>query len=568
MPESKPELKSGSMPESQPDTKPNSKPNSRLNAKPDSKQDSTRELSLSSSSDSSETHAALTQNHLATSPKGGLSGSVAGSAVRDTARSAEPELPIAAPLIYPSLNWFAYDLREALGDRRAQTDQRRFRFWSKIYSPLPSDKLHELASYESRAKANKLLDQETEPLPSLDGWLYPVQLEDLYGLQAENSGAWQDETHQRDLTPQPVRTIADRRAQLTRLLNRGFSADDRRIVPDRRGNVGETWLLWAQLSDTDLDMDAIAAECYAQLNPGGNFKGDLQQFGTFQGGAFYDLWQVPEVLPEDWHDFCEDHPHVCLWLFPAGEDLATIQQRVLSQSLNLLRWFAYRNKINWSFWQSQRLKATLKNTYAKLKHNYRTLYAQIKADQYDLNDLRDQLADLTLQQSDYSETLVLIDAQQRTLEINVENYKKRQDLLQRCASLELVNAISRTWFPDLYAQQIARDRGNLSQGQTILENLVRTLEGAIQLTQTRSEQALNQTLGLASVGLATSGVAVTIATNTQPVDAKPKNPVQISAQILSDPAFLMSLMFGALGATIGWFSWRAWRFWRKQRSPQ
>jgi hypothetical protein len=67
----------------------------------------------------------------------------------------------------------------------------------------------------------------------------------------------------------------------------------------------------------------------------------------------------------------------------------------------------------------------------------------------------------------------------------------------------------------------------LSAGLTLLENLIRTIEGIIDIEQTKTERALNRAIFIASTGLATSGVTATLVSTQVKSPANDKNTMDI-----------------------------------------
>ncbi len=97
---------------------------------------------------------------------------------------------------------------------------------------------------------------------------------------------------------------------------------------------------------------------------------------------------------------------------------------------------------------------------------------------------------------------------------------------------------------ELYAQkyqrQVASDCENFQPGLTLLENLNSTLQGIIDVEQTKSDRALDNTIALAGIGLAISGLTATAISVQQP---QPKSYKDVS--FLSSPLFFWSLLFSS-----------------------
>jgi len=189
--------------------------------------------------------------------------------------------------------------------------------------------------------------------------------------------------------------------------------------------------------------------------------------------------------------------------------------------------------VRWAKWNSRQLKAELKANYAAVKGRYQDLHQRLKSKTFSLAELQDHLTQCLSDRSDYGEKLVLLDAQQHAIAINAKNYEQRQ----RQLGLELQRTEHCNWNPDRDIEQIQFDRDNLETGLTLLDNLIRNIEGVIQIEQTRGDRALNQTVGIAGVGLATGAIAVAVATTHPQQPPKPRD-------IITAPAFWWSLLVG------------------------
>jgi len=78
----------------------------------------------------------------------------------------------------------------------------------------------------------------------------------------------------------------------------------------------------------------------------------------------------------------------------------------------------------------------------------------------------------------------------------------------------------------------------LSAGLRLLENAIKTIEGIIEIEQTKSDRALNTTIFIASAGLATSGVAASI------ISTQVKSPANLENFFSPNVAFWISIGIG------------------------
>lgn len=469
----------------------------------------------------------------------------------------QPEPQSDSPLIYPTLDALLYDVRETLGQSEEAARVRRRQFWQKVYNDITEDKLDALQQGDREDGVNALLPDAYETLDwqngqpnhreELDGFIYPFGLEDIYGLQLETSGRYLHTASnipstppQIDRNPRPLAAINDLKQQLLSQLDpRAKALATRR--PERHGSLGETWLVWAKQADGRSPQD-LAQQIYARLLDSVpdnihrhlTLKGKLEIKESERFASFFEFEQTPTFWDGAWHEFLDRYPHICVLLFPESEDLEEIRDWMAeSVNFDLIRWLGFRNKVRWAKWNSQQLKAELKAGYAAVKARYQQVRDRLNAKTYSLSELQHDLTQCLSDRSDYAEKLVLLDAQQHAIAINARNYKKRQ----RTLGLELEPTANCNWNPDRDIQQIQFDRDNLETGLTLLDNLIRNIEGVIQIEQTRGDRRLNQTVGIASVGLATGAIAVAVATT------HPQQPPKLR-DIVTAPAFGWSLLVG------------------------
>lgn len=95
-----------------------------------------------------------------------------------------------------------------------------------------------------------------------------------------------------------------------------------------------------------------------------------------------------------------------------------------------------------------------------------------------------------------------------------------------------------------YQQQLENDYDFLTPGLTVLQNLTSTIGGIIDLEKAKNDRALNNTVAIAGVGLAVSGVTVSVATS----DHAPTSYKDLT--FLATPPFWLSLGVGAIAALL------------------
>ncbi|MBE9129355.1 MULTISPECIES: hypothetical protein [unclassified Coleofasciculus] len=107
------------------------------------------------------------------------------------------------------------------------------------------------------------------------------------------------------------------------------------------------------------------------------------------------------------------------------------------------------------------------------------------------------------------------------------------------SDLTVLDVFSSDIYGKKYQRQIASDCQNFQPGLTLLENLTSTIQGIIDLEQTKSDRALDNTIALAGIGFAISGLTATAISVQQPQPASYKD-----ISFLTSPVFVLSIGFG------------------------
>ncbi|WP_202895761.1 hypothetical protein [Iningainema tapete] len=275
-------------------------------------------------------------------------------------------------------------------------------------------------------------------------------------------------------------------------------------INQQKGKLGESWLIWGQLATEDQDAEETAQECYAQLQLPSkhDWKADIR--GTFLGGTVFELWRLPSTGQQ-----ISDGYHILICLFPYNLKLDAIQK--VNQKLypQLLRLFRYRHKILWAYAQSRSIKDNLKQGAKLVQNTVIALNEQANNPAIDINQLRKTLAKTPEILLKYTNNVSYIDDQKRTIKINISNYNKRWQKLK-----ELDSGSDWTFFQEFsdfveekFLTQIETEQANLSPKLTLMENTIKTIQGIIDIEQSKNDRALNTTVAIASVGLATSQIA-------------------------------------------------------------
>lgn len=445
-------------------------------------------------------------------------------------------------LIYPTVDLFLYDLADGLGESETTIEGNRRKFWQKIYGEnLDSGKLETLKQIESTPSDYiELLGTGQDFTDDWDGYYYAVKIGDTYALQVDCSGK---------ILPDPQKFLPQDISKLKEIKD-----EINNKTHKQPATIGQSWLIWGQLTSNDQSFLETAKNCYQTLDlfPKPNWENDLKNQGEILGAICYELWRVP---PDNGN--LEQNYHLMIYLFPYRPDNSVqVAGQIMSQKLypNFLQLFRFRNKIIWSYYQSRQLKAQLKQVSPHLQTSIVHLPKQVQENQINLTNLQQNLADNLTIYSIYADFLSKIEDQEHTLKYNLINYQKR---LQKIANLDSQHPSANTLefletFSDFaiekYLPQVEADRSSFNVGLRLLENTIKTIEGIINIEQTKSEQTLAVTVGIAGLGLAVSGITATIASTQIP---SPNKNNELSIPVVAGLSFgilipFIVILFGLL----------------------
>ena len=262
------------------------------------------------------------------------------------------------------------------------------------------------------------------------------------------------------------------------------------------------------------------------------------------------MWYCPQNLgvngKEFWENFRQESHHVLIWLFPDNISPDEMRKRVQSVYYEFLRLWLYRHKVVWSYYQSRYQKTLLKKEYVEIQPSIKQaseLPGLLQTNSLKLSNLQETLSANLINLSDYTIALNYLENQNRTIQLNLDNYKSRLDEMQTKyagSDLEFLKTFSESEiYAKKYQRQVEADHANLNPGLTLLQNLNSTVQGIIDLEQTKSDRTLNNTIAIAGVGLATSQIASAVILAEIPQETK--NPLAYQTQ-----AFFWSLGIGVI----------------------
>jgi hypothetical protein len=417
-------------------------------------------------------------------------------------------------LIYPTINLLQYNLREGLGNDEPTYLARSHSFYQKF---LPD--LQDLEKYRKREQSDREFNQllytdltafpyQLLPKPS-DGFYYPVQLGDTYALQLNYSGQFVDGKPNRQ--PQDYRTAVS-------------NLDLAKISPPQLdvNSFGQTYLLTAFVEDYQVaELAEIAKSCDRQIT--GKTSTELARSisrGKLLGGELFEFWTPPQSLQGgNFQKIIEHHPHTIVWLFPTAKLDEINSKTIPSTYQDWIRLLHYRHKIFYAYYQSQELKQKLKSANIATSEIATSLI-----ESRSLHHLQRLLLDTLAKFQSYGENVQALADQQQTIDTNRENYRSHCEAMiakDPNQSLQFLLEFE-TKYGDKYQRQITADRAHLDSGLHVLENLSHTIQGTIQIEQTKSDRFTNLLIASVGSGLAVSQVVCAIVLTTdKPAENEP-----------------------------------------------
>jgi hypothetical protein len=407
-------------------------------------------------------------------------------------------------LVYPTIDLFLYDLRDALGQSTARIEENRQSFFQKLPNNIhfSIQEKDEEFQIESEAEFVELLgEQQTSPIDlksqDYEGYYYPVRLSDTYGLVVDCSVA--DKT-----SSYPISYIKTLRNLIFQSINY------------HSGNLGETWLVSGILpkSASQEDSETLARECYQNLIKNANWQKNLQGKGRIFGGYIFELRQDKFKTiesPITIEDRIEDNHHVIIIIY-LDEMIAERSGELIDDWLRL---FCYRNKILWAYNESRKLKIYLKKDFIDIQ-DYVLLLRKKEYEKITLKQLQKKLDTAENLFSQYTIDLNYLDYQSNTIEVNLYNYSQRlKFILEKStakgiqSNLEFLNKFSQQ-VQEKYVRQLQKDYHNLSKGMEMLQIAVNFIRAEVEVDRARSAEKFQNTVAIIGVGLTAGSMVASL----------------------------------------------------------
>lgn len=423
-------------------------------------------------------------------------------------------------IFYPNLNLFIYQLRNGLGDQEEDIQQNQQTFWNNLPDNLPQ------LSLEQESKATHIDYLELLPLTphnksvhwfhttadnyQIKGYYYPVRLNDSYGLLLNSYIDDVDYYHLISC----FKTL-------------------KHLAESKQGNLGKTWMISGCLPADDTQPKTLAESAYQALM---SEEWQNPQQGRFLGAPIFEVWQPPQR----WESL-EENSYVLVILYPNQ----SVEKAAAKYYEDWLQLFCYRNKILWAYSQTRQLRKRLQASFASI------FGIAKKLKQLSLKELQENLEINIEALSQYASDLNYLEIQLHTIQVNQQNYQEQLDCLIEEASKEgETNLYFLSRFSQIvkqkYQVQIQEDYASLSPGLRVLEDVINTIRGIVEVKKAESDRNLNTTIAVAGIGLATSQIASAVILAQPPANAD-KTPLAFRTE-----AFVWSLGIGAIAMLITW----------------
>ncbi|MCG6136906.1 MAG: hypothetical protein MET45_20090 [Nostoc sp. LLA-1] len=317
------------------------------------------------------------------------------------------------------------------------------------------------------------------------------------------------------------------------------------LIPEKPSFLGQTLLItgWLTGAKDKRISQEIASECLKSIFPDNfqlppfNRQGELFGSPIFEYGLFSQL---------------ANYQHVLIWLF--ADEEADIKFNQCYQEL--LDLFFFRTKSVKAYKDSRKVYQKLDLAYRQIEtitENLPKIDDQKSRKKLDLTDLQNQLQALPQLALEYTRLLRNLEEYQNTIAINTYNYNERLQHIRDTVDhnigfLEIFSQKNSPYFQ----QQITADLGYFRHGSELLDKVIDTIRGIVEIEQAKRDRSLENTIQRLGIGF--GGGAIVSGILTQYIDENhnplaiisPQNPPHpIYATVIF--SFLATLFFIGLG---------------------
>jgi hypothetical protein len=388
-------------------------------------------------------------------------------------------------IIYPTLDLFLYDLRNGLGESQDEIKQNQAYYQKKIPESIHQTLFQKDTYFEDEyvLLTEPYIFETNGKSYRFQGYYYPVRLSDVYGLLLDCSV-------NNEIEAQPAKCFKDLKIEVEQRIN------------NQSATIGQTWIIsgWLPQSDGRSSED-IAKDCYQALMPDSDWKQDLEGQGTFLGATIFELSryrlrihespQTPTTIQS-----IQENQHVIIILFSdkaSADKLADFYD-------DWMRLFDYRHKILWAYGQSRLLKQSIKNYFTAIEEERQSINLNESKDR-EFEKFRQTLMRVQYTLNNYAIELNRLEFQNRTIDINLSNYKKRLERIEEKAGnkLEFLEKFTKL-VTDKYQLQISKDSENLERGMKLLENTISAVRSRVEVAKAERDRNFQDAIAILGVG--------------------------------------------------------------------
>ncbi|AFY87538.1 hypothetical protein [Chroococcidiopsis thermalis] len=379
-------------------------------------------------------------------------------------------------LIYPTLDLFIYALNTPLNATYEETQKNKIAFLSQLPDGTQIDDSDSETEYSKLTKPAQIDFKSNDE--ELEGYYYPVRLNDTYGLQIDCSVKNQTD-------PQPAKRFKTLKTEID-------SRHHKELVA-----IGQTWLLSGYLSkDFFQNPEDIAQDCYYALFEDNNYQ--QKSSGTFLGSSIFEFLGSRNL---DRNESSDRHVIIAIY---SNRESAEKAAEFYSDWMGL---FCYRNKITWAYRQSRLVKESLIKHYKKVEENRKIIdqsdYWQKKQNFAISRKILNNISDI-LQQ--YTIDLLKLSFQKKIIEINLSNYQTRLNLIKEKANRsDRLDFLEN--FSDLatkkYLLQLTKDIENMQLGLQLLKDTINAIRSHIEVEKAARDRNFQEFVAVVGAGVAT-----------------------------------------------------------------
>ncbi|MDJ0578779.1 hypothetical protein [Crocosphaera sp.] len=414
---------------------------------------------------------------------------------------------------------------------------------------LNCKKLNLLKSNEADLPINAKINYQNEAF-ELEGFVYPVQLDDSYGLSFSLG------------FPNPdLQKLENTRIKTRTSILKEFNPNSCLLPDSIESNLGQTLIITAWIDKEQQRLGRkylkhLADECLEAFFidktqcPIFHLEGDLLGSPIFEYGLIQSK---------------ENYRHVLVWLF---QDPATFDKLETASDL-LVDLLFFRNKVIREFHNSRYTYQEIYKEYENVEQSVNKIFTDISSGDLltidDLKLLKNELKELTKQSVKYAQLLRKLEFRRNSIFIHTDNYNTtiqfiREELeLSEPKALAFLEQFSNEYCKTFQAQ-IQADLSYFVQGTSLLERAIDSIRGIVEIDQAERDRQLQSSISSAGAAITIGGI---IASSSGQVT--PQNPISLSGEKVHPFTWfvLLSILAAFISGVIGWYLPKLFKYWSK-----